>query len=197
MQKLTRADLFSLEQYAEKRPEFRRQIMAHKEPRRIAMGDHLILCFEDRLTMQYQVQEMLRVERIFEVAGIEEELAAYNPLIPDGNNWKATLMIEYADVAERDVALRQLVGIEDSVVLRIGDNEPLACFPDEDVDRHREEKTAAVHFMRWELTVEDREALAAGAPIIVAVEHGAYPIAAYELPAESRETLMADLELAS
>ena len=197
MQKLTRADLLSLEQYSERRPEFRQQVMDHKKPRRIALGDHLTLCFEDRLTMQYQVQEMLRVERVFEVAGIEEELAAYNPMIPDGSNWKATLMIEYADIAERDLALRQLVGIEDVVVLRIGDNPPLACFPDDDLERSREEKTAAVHFMRWELTAADREALAAGAPIIAAVEHPAYTIAAHELSAQSRQSLVNDLALDS
>ena len=196
MQKLTRADLFSLEQYAEQRSEFRRQVMEHKKPRRIALGDHLSLCFEDRLTMQYQVQEMLRVERIFEVAGIEEEIAAYNPLIPDGSNWKATLMIEYADVSERDLALRKLVGIEDQVVFRIGNNPPIACFSDEDMERSREAKTAAVHFMRWELTAEDRQALAAGEPIIAAVEHPEYPIAAHELSAASQQSLMDDLELA-
>jgi len=197
MQKLTRADLFSLEQYAEQRPEFRQRVMAHKKPRRIALGEHLSLCFEDRMTMQYQVQEMLRVERIFEVVGIEEEIAAYNPMIPDGSNWKATLMIEYSDISERDVALKKLVGIEDQVVFRIGDNAPLACFPDEDIERSREQKTAAVHFMRYELTVADREALAAGAPIIAAVEHVEYPIEPFELSAESRDSLIADLALAS
>ena len=195
MQKLTRADLFSLEQYSVQRSEFRQQVMEHKKPRRIALGDHLILCFEDRLTMQYQVQEMLRVERIFEVAGIEEEIAAYNPLIPDGSNWKATLMIEYADVSERDVALKKLVGIEDLVVLRIGNNPPIPCFPDEDIERSREEKTAAVHFMRWELSADDCQALVAGEPIIAAVEHAEYPIAAHELSRESQQSLMADLDL--
>jgi len=195
MQKLTRADLFSLEQYSQKRSEFRQRVMAHKKPRRIALGAHLTLCFEDRLTMQYQIQEMLRVERIFEAAGIEEEIAAYNPLIPDGSNWKATLMIEYDDVEERHEALKKLVGIEDQVVLRIGNNPPIPCFPDEDIERSREEKTSAVHFMRWELSDDDRQALAAGEPIIAAVEHPEYPIAAHELSGESRQSLMADLDL--
>ena len=195
MQKLTRADLFSLEQYSQERSEFRQRVMAHKKPRRIALGAHLTLCFEDRLTMQYQIQEMLRVERIFEAAGIEEEIAAYNPLIPDGSNWKATLMIEYDDVEERHEALKKLVGIEDQVVLRIGNNAPIPCFPDEDIERSREEKTSAVHFMRWELSDDDRQALAAGEPIIAAVEHPEYLIAAHELSGESRQSLMADLDL--
>ena len=195
MQKLTRADLFSLEQYSQERSEFRQRVMAHKKPRRIALGAHLTLCFEDRLTMQYQIQEVLRVERIFEAAGIEEEIAAYNPLIPDGSNWKATLMIEYDDVEERHEALKKLVGIEDQVVLRIGNNPPIPCFPDEDIERSREEKTSAVHFMRWELSDDDRQALAAGEPIIAAVEHPEYLIAAHELSGESRQSLMADLDL--
>ncbi len=195
MQKLTRADLLSLEQYSEQRADFRRRVMAHKIPRRIALGEHLSLCFEDRLTMQYQVQEMLRIEKVFEAAGIEEELSAYNPLIPDGRNWKATMMIEYSDIAERDLALRKLVGIEDQVFFRVGENPPLTSFADEDIERDREEKTAAVHFMRYELTDADCQALVAGAPILAGVNHPEYQIPEVELSSESRQSLVADLEL--
>ena len=192
-QKLTRADLLPLEQYAERRDDIRQKVIAHKGPRRIALGDHLTLCFEDLMTMQYQVQEMLRAEKIFEADGIEEELSAYNPLIPDGSNWKATLMIEYLDVAERDVALRQLVGIEQAIIFQIGDNPPVSLFADEDIPREREEKTAAVHFMRFELNQADREALAAGALISAGVSHANYRVELFELADASQASLKADI----
>ena len=195
MNKLTRADLLSLEQYAEQRDDFRRKVMAHKKPRRIGLGDHITLCFEDRLTMQYQIQEMLRAERIFEAAGIDEELDAYNPLIPDGDNWKATLLIEYADVEERVAALVRLVGIEDALVMRVGDRDPVALFADEDLEREREEKTAAVHFIRLQPSAGDIEALRAGELISIGVNHPEYQILPITLEADSQRTLCADLGL--
>jgi hypothetical protein len=149
MQKLTRKDLFSLEQYAELRPKLRREVMAHKKHRHIALGEHVTLLFEDRTTVQYQIHEMLRAERIFEAAGIQEELDAYNPLIPDGNNLKATMLIEYENVDERQQALARLKGIEQRVWIQIGDHKTYAI-ADEDLERENEQKTASVHFLRFQ-----------------------------------------------
>ena len=151
MQKLTRSDLWSLEQYAEQRADFRRKVLAHKRHRQVALGEHVRLYFEDRLTIRYQIQEMLRIERVFEPAGIQEELDAYNPLIPDGRNWKATLMIEYEDSEQRKVELERLVGLEHRVWVRIGSGEPIYAIADEDLDRATADKTSAVHFLRFEL----------------------------------------------
>ena len=138
MQKLSRDDLFSLEQYAESRPAFRDKVLAHKRDRRLALGTNAALYFEDRLTMQYQVQEMLRIERIFEAAGINEELEAYNPLIPDGTNWKATFMVEYPDVDERRDALAKLIGVEDKVWVQVEGNDRVYAIADEDLERDNE-----------------------------------------------------------
>ena len=150
MQKLTREDLYSLEQYATVRPEFRERVIAHKRNRRIALGTNAALYFEDRLTMQYQVQEMLRIERIFERSGIEDELQAYNPLIPDGSNWKATFMIEFPEVEERKAMLARLVDVENRVFVRIGDLDKVYAIADEDLDRTDEDKTSSVHFLRFD-----------------------------------------------
>jgi hypothetical protein len=152
MKALTRDDLLSLEKYSEVRHQFRDQVMEHKRNRRLMLGTNATLYFEDRLTMQYQVQEMLRIERIFEAAGIQEELDAYNPLIPDGSNWKATFMIEFPDEVERREMLQHLVGIEQKVWLQVGDLPPVHAIADEDLDRSDEKKTSAVHFLRFELT---------------------------------------------
>src|SRR5690606_10806561 len=152
MQKLTRNDLFSLEDYAARRPEFRRQVMAHKQNRQLPLGPNVTLHFEDRLTMHYQVQEMLRAERIFEAAGIQEELDAYNPLIPDGRNWKATFMIEFPELEERRAALTQLVGIEDQTWVHVAGHDKVFAIADEDLERDSADKTSAVHFLRFELT---------------------------------------------
>ncbi len=152
MNKLTIADLMKLEDYARERDGFRARVMAHKKHRRVAIGPHLTLYFEDRLTMQYQVQEMLRIERIFEADAIQEELDAYNPLIPDGSNLKATCMLEYGDVEERRQALVMLKGIEDKIWLQIGDHPKVLAIADEDLERSNDDKTSAVHFMRFELT---------------------------------------------
>jgi len=193
MQKLTRSDLYSLEQYAEKRAEFRAQIMAHKKNRRVHIGNHATLYFEDRLTMQYQIQEMLRVERIFEPAGIEEELAAYNPLIPDGDNWKATFMIEYGDVAERQAALAKLVEIENQVWIQIGDIDRIFAIADEDLDRTTSEKTSAVHFLRFQLNAEQIAAVKANAEIGVGIDHVNYKFENKPVAENIREALAADI----
>jgi hypothetical protein len=166
MRKLTREDLYSLEQYADMRPEFRQKVMEHKKDRRLMLGTNATLYFEDRVTMQYQVQEMLRIERIFEADGINEELDAYNPLIPDGNNWKATFMIEFPDVDERQQMLAQLVGIEDRVYMQVADFDRVYPIADEDLERDTEEKTSAVHFLRFELPAEQVAALQEGAALI-------------------------------
>lgn len=173
MNKLQRQDLLSLEAYAAQRNDFRARVMAHKKNRTVHLGAHLTLAFEDRLTIQYQVQEMLRIERIFEAEGIDEELEAYNPLIPDGRNLKATLFVEYADVEQRKRELARLVGIEHRIVLTVSGHAPVAAIADEDMDRSTEEKTSAVHFLRFELDdamIRDWEA---GAAVSVASTHPA------------------------
>lgn len=193
MQKLTRSDLYSLEQYAEKRAEFRAQIMAHKKNRIVPIGANATLYFEDRLTMQYQIQEMLRIERIFEPAGIEEELAAYNPLIPDGDNWKATFMIEYGDVAERQAALAKLVEIENKVWIQIADTDRIWAIADEDLDRTSSDKTSAVHFLRFQLNAEQIAAVKANADIGIGIDHVNYKHENQPVADNIREALAADI----
>lgn len=174
MDKLTIGDLYSLEEYHRRRAEFRARVMAHKAQRRLSIGPSLSLSFEDRLTMQYQVQEMLRVERIFESEAIEEELAAYNPLIPDGSNLKATLMIEIPDVDERRRSLHRLTGIEGHVYVRVADLAPVYAVADEDMERATPDKTSAVHFLRFELGDDARQALKAGAELRFGCDHEQY-----------------------
>lgn len=174
MQALTRDDLFSLEQYAVQRAAFRAKVMAHKQSRRVPIGAHATLYFEDRLTMQYQIQEMLRVERIFEPAGIQEELDAYNPLIPDGDNWKATFMVEYEDVDERRDALTRLIGIEDKVWVQAGDEDRVLAIADEDLERENADKTSSVHFLRFQLPAATIQAVKSGAPIRMGIDHPEY-----------------------
>ncbi|MDG1702866.1 MAG: DUF3501 family protein [Pseudomonadales bacterium] len=189
---LTRSDLWSLEEYAGRRQEFRAQVIAHKKRRNVALGPHATLYFEDQLTMKYQVQEMLRVERIFEAAEIEEELASYNPLIPDGCNWKATFMIEYGDVEERKVALATMGGIEQTVWVRVGDEgEKIFAITNEDMERTRDEKAAAVHFMRFELNDSDIASLKAGTSLFMGIDHGSLP-GSYEVSADQRAALIED-----
>lgn len=194
MHKLTRADLYSLEQYSEVRPEFRRKVMAHKKDRHVPLGPNATLMFEDRLTMQYQIQEMLRIERIFEAQAIQDELDAYNPLIPDGTNWKATFMVEFPDVEERRAALRRLIGIEDRVWVRVDGFEPVYPIADEDLERDDEEKTSSVHFLRFELTPEMIAAAKAGAAISVGVDHELYHHHVDLLPDNVQQSLRADLD---
>jgi hypothetical protein len=194
MQKLTRSDLYSLEDYAKKRPEFRANVMAHKKNRQVPVGPNATLYFEDRLIMQYQVQEMLRAERIFEADGIEEELAAYNPLIPDGSNWKATFMLEYDNEEERKVALAQLLDIEEKVWIKVGDTAPVWAIADEDLDRTTADKTSSVHFLRFELNAEQKAAVKAGASIGVGIDHAQYYYQNMPLPENIRASLGADIE---
>ncbi|WP_058555103.1 DUF3501 family protein [Thiohalocapsa sp. ML1] len=193
MQALTRDDLMSLELYAERRADFRARVMAHKEHRRVPVGAHATLYFEDRLTMQYQVQEMLRAERIFEAAGIQEELDAYNPLIPDGNNWKATFMVEIEDADERRDALARLIGIEDRIWLRAGNGDRVYAVADEDLERQNDEKTSSVHFVRFQLADASIAAVKAGAPIRVGIDHPEYTFEA-DLDEAQRAALAADLD---
>jgi hypothetical protein len=174
MEKLSHETLMGLEEYARNRADFRARVIEHKKDRRVAIGDHAALYFEDAFTMQYQVQEMLRIEKIFEPEGIQEELDVYNPLIPDGNNWKATFMIEYQDVEERKVALARMVGIEDKVWVKIGDHDRVHPISNEDLDRTTDDKTSSVHFMRFELTAPMVEAARNGEAISMGIDHPAY-----------------------
>ena len=194
MRKLTRDALISLEKYAEIRDEFRAEVMRHKRDRQLALGTNATLYFEDRLTMQYQVQEMLRIERIFEAAGIDDELEAYNPLIPDGSNWKATFMIEFPDPAERDALLRQLAGVENRVWLQIGDADKIRPIADEDLDRTNDEKTSAVHFLRFELHAEQVKALKEGAELAAGIDHENYQVDVRPVAANIRQSLLRDLD---
>jgi len=193
MQHLSRENLMSLEQYAAARPAFRAVVLAHKRDRQVAIGPHATLYFEDRLTMQYQVQEMLRIERVFEAEGIEDELSAYNPLIPDGSNWKATFMVEYDDIEERHAALANLVGIENRVWVQVAGFERVHAIADEDLERATEDKTSAVHFLRFELTRAMAAAVNGGAAIGMGIEHEAYRHAVAAVPESTRRSLAADL----
>lgn len=194
MEKLTHEKLFSLEQYARKRPEFRTQVMAHKKQRTVHLGEHVTLLFEDVMTMQYQVQEMLRLERMFEPELIQEELDVYNPLIPDGSNWKATMMIEYPNVAERQQKLAKLHGIEDKVWVQAAGHDKVYAIADEDLDRATEEKTSAVHFLRFELTAQMVAALKQGAELNMGVDHALYQAALTPVASSVRESLIQDLD---
>ena len=193
MNKLTAADLWKLEDYARERPAFRARVLAHKQARTIHLGAHLTLLFEDRLTVQYQVQEMLRIERIFEAAGIADELAAYNPLIPDGANLKATLMIEYDDVDERRRELERLRGIEHAIHLVVEGQPAFLGIADEDIERSNESKTSAVHFVRFELDPAAKAAFRAGARTRLEIDHPHYR-ATTELDGDQRSALLADLD---
>lgn len=195
MTHLTRDDLWSLEEYAGKRADFRAEVMAHKKTRQLALGDYARLYFEDATTVRYQIQEMLRIERVFESEGIEEELSAYNPLIPDGHNWKATFMIEIPDPVQRAVRLGEMIGIEDQVWLQVGDMDRNVPIADEDLDRTTADKTASVHFLRFEVTPEQINALKDGAPLFAGIDHPGYPVDRYTVPPAIRDSLTADLVL--
>jgi hypothetical protein len=192
--RLTRDDLYSLEDYARVRLEFRARVIAHKKNRRVAVGPHAALYFEDDLTIQYQVQEMLRTERIFEPDGIDEELEAYNPLIPDGTNLKATFMLEYADPAQRHAALALMVNIEDRVWLQVAGCAAVHAIADEDLDRETADKTSAVHFLRFELAPDMIAALKSGAALEIGIDHDAYRYRTGPLPDDVRNSLVADLD---
>ena len=192
MPRIDRASLMTLETYARERPQFRARVIAHKKDRTVHLGDHVTLVFEDELTIRYQVQEMLRIERIFEEEGIREELAAYNPLVPDGRNLKATMMIEYPDPHERAVALARLRGVEDHCYVEVAGHGRVRAIADEDLVRENAEKTSAVHWLRFELAPGLREAVRQGAAITAGCDHPGYGHSAV-LPAESARALGRDL----
>jgi len=193
MNKLTVGDLYSLERYARERQAFRARVLEHKRNRQIGVGAHVTWLFEDRLTMQYQVQEMLRAERIFEPEGIAEELESYNPMIPDGSNWKVTLLIEYPNESERREKLTQLKGIEDRCWVQVIGQERVFAIADEDLERENDEKTSAVHFLRFELAAGMVSALRAGAELAVGIDHPRYNEAIQPVPVAVRTSLLADL----
>ena len=194
MQKLSRQDLMTLEQYAVERPRLRAEIIAHKQLRTLQVGPNMTWLFEDRATIRYQVLEMLRVERIFEAAGIQDELDAYNPLIPSGSNWKATLLLEFPDPAARQVALSKLIGVEDRCWVRVSEMERVFAIADEDLERENAEKTSAVHFLRFELSPTMIAAAQSGASLSVGVDHQNYRHSIAPLPAAVRDALLLDLE---
>jgi hypothetical protein len=194
MQKLAVSDLMSLERYSRERPDFRTQVIAHKRNRQLNVGPNTMWLFEDRLTVQYQVQEMLRTERIFEAEGIAEELAAYNPLIPDGSNWKVTFLIEYTDPEVRRVQLEKLRGVEDRCWMQVSGFERVLAIADEDMERENEVKTSAVHFLRFELSDAMREKLKGGAALSVGIDHPEYQHQISPAPDYVRASLIADLD---
>jgi hypothetical protein len=194
MTDLSRADLWSLEEYAERRPFFRAEIMAHKKNRQVPLGEHARLYFEDELTIRYQIQEMLRIEKVFEPDGINEELEAYNPLIPDGHNWKATFMIEYDEPQERAQQLSQMIGIENKVWLQVQSCDRVYPIADEDLERDNEHKTSSVHFLRFELTPSMVAAVHSGGTICAGVDHPAYTVESMLLRPAVRDSLANDLQ---
>ncbi|HEX4781743.1 MAG TPA: DUF3501 family protein [Usitatibacter sp.] len=194
MKKLTQESLMTLEAYAKARKEYRERVIAHKKNRTVHLGDHVTLIFEDEITMRYQVQEMLRAEKIFEEAGIQEEIEAYNPLIPDGRNFKATMMIEYDDVEERRAALAKLKGIEDRTWVRVSGFDPVYAVADEDLERENEEKTSSVHFLRFQLGEAMSRAAKEGAALAIGVSHDNYRATLDPVPESIRASLAGDLD---
>ncbi len=193
MSQLSASDLDSLEKYSLIRNEFRQQVMAHKKDRRVTIGEHATLYFEDTMTIRYQVQEMLRIEKIFEADGIQEELNVYNPLIPDGTNWKATFMLEYADENERKVALAKLRGIDKHIWVQVNDCEKVRPIANEDLERETEDKTSSVHFMRFELDQQMVEKAKAGAAISMGIDHPEYQATIDVIDENVRASLVSDL----
>lgn len=194
MKKLTRDDLYSLEKYAEMRPALRAEVMAHKKNRQLAIGPNVTLYFEDRTVMHYQIQEILRVERVFEAEGIEEELETYNSMIPDGSNWKATFMIEFAEEAERREALSNMIGIESQVWVKVDGFDEVIPISDEDLERDNENKTSSVHFMRFEFSAEMIAALKQGSRLSAGIHHPAYEHSIDSVPQLIRDSLVSDLD---
>ena len=193
MPRIQRDTLMSLEAYAKARTEFRTRVLAHKKPRTVHLGEHITLVYEDELTIRYQVQEMLRIEKIFEEEGINDELSVYNPLIPDGDNFKATMLIEYEDVDERRRALAALRGIENAVWMKAGECAQVPAIADEDLPRETADKTSSVHFLRFPMTRDMVAALKGGAPLGIGVDHPAYTAAIPAVGDETRRALVADL----
>jgi hypothetical protein len=193
MPRIARESLLTLEAYAKQRPAFRARVLAHKKPRTVALGEHLTLLFEDELTIRYQILEMLRIEKTFEEAGIQDELDAYNPLVPDGRNWKATLLVEYEDEDERRQALARLQGIEDGLWVQVAGQPRVAAIADEDLERETADKTSSVHFVRFELSAAMVAALKTGAGLALGVDHPAYRATVAAVPEATRQSLLADL----
>jgi len=194
MEKLTKEKLLSLEAYDGQRNQFRAEVMQHKKNRRLELGTNATLYFEDSLTMQYQVQEMLRIERIFEAAGIRDEIDAYNPLIPDGANWKATFMLEFPDAEERGAMLSRLIGVEEKVWLQVADLDKIWPIADEDLERTDAEKTSAVHFLRFELSPQQIDALKGGAELAAGIDHENYQVEIRPVAENIRQSLLGDLD---
>jgi len=190
-EQLSRADLWSLEEYSEKREGFRKAVLEHKKNRNVMLGAHVQLLFEDRQTVHYQIQEMLRIEKVFESAGIQEELDAYNPLIPNGDNWKCTMLIQYTDVEERKVKLQALLKIESLIWVQVGECDKIFAIADEDMERSNEDKTSAVHFMRFQFDAASLQAAKSGAEIKIGCDHAAYP-EQLVLAAKARDSLLQD-----
>ncbi len=193
MTQITRDSLMTLEAYAKARQEFRTRVMAHKKHRKVRLGENVTLIFEDELTIRYQIQEMLRVEKIFEEEGILDELQTYGVLVPDGSNWKATMMIEYADPVERAARLAQLIGIEDKVWVKVQGHAAVYAIADEDLERETEEKTSSVHFLRFELAPDMIRALRQGAALSMGIEHSAYQALVEPVDAAVSDSLLNDL----
>ena len=194
MPQITRESLLSLESYARQRGEFRVRVMAHKKNRTSHVGSNVTLIFEDELTVRYQIQEMLRIERTFEESGIVGELDAYNPLVPDGSNWKATMLIEYPDVDDRQLWLARLIGIEDRVWVQVAGNERVFAVADEDLERENEQKTSSVHFLRFELNETMKAALRGGADVAAGIDHPQYEALVSPVPGNIRMSLCGDLD---
>jgi len=192
--RISRESLMSLETYAKERKLFRSRVLEHKKPRSVHLGEHVTLLFEDELTVRYQIQEMLRIEKTFEEEGIRDELAAYNPLVPDGMNWKATMLVEYEDVDERKLALAALRGIEERVWVRAEGCPRIFPIADEDLERENDEKTSSVHFLRFELDPQTISALKRGAALAIGIEHPAYTAERAPVPEATRQSLLADLD---
>ncbi|GAB1718548.1 MAG: hypothetical protein NTAFB09_02790 [Nitrosospira sp.] len=191
---ITRDSLMTLEAYARVRDEFRARVMSHKKNRKVHLGENVTLIFEDELTIRYQIQEMLRAEKIFDGEGIQEELKAYVPLVPDGSNWKATMMIEYPDPEERAARLGELIGIEDKVWVRVNGLDPIYAIADEDLERETEEKTSSVHFLRFELDAEMTGSLHRGAALSMGIDHPAYQAEVDPVPERVRDSLAGDIK---
>ena len=195
MAAISRNSLMSLEEYAARRKEFRARVMAHKHNRKVHLGEHVTLLFEDELTIRYQIQEMLRAERIFEEDGIVDELDAYNPLVPNGSNWKVTMLIEYPDESERKKALARLINIEDKVWVQVNGQTKVFAISDEDLERETDEKTSSVHFLRFELTAAMKEALRQGQALAMGIDHPNYQVKLEQVPEAVRQSLINDLSL--
>jgi hypothetical protein len=191
---ITRESLLTLEAYSKARTAMRAEVIEHKKRRSVRLGNHVTLLFEDETTLRYQVQEMLRIERIFEEEGIRSELDAYNPLVPDGSNFKATMLIEYGNEIERKAALARLIGIEDRLFIQVEGQERVYAIADEDLERENDEKTSAVHFVRFELTEPMKNALKGGAQMMIGCDHLNYPAHVEELSQETLAALLKDLD---